>query len=621
MSESDENLRKIAMYEHEFDQGLRQCLTLCDELQEDLWRHFGSLLASDDGVNTKKLMALLLPWSRRFYEIVGHTLFKVLAIMQPDDFARGPVNFYLWPTYHSHLVKRRLHYQPNGDGEYIRRSTFGLGLCGNPAEEVQAYHNCCQATWYERATTRASGDLSPASPYHWCMQQQPRLAGGKHLMSVTFTTAQSGELGFAEHQRRYVPPCPVDSRQWGHKLAELLNATERERPTWTFPDRWDVRDHDPAREVELRELRCMLLSLWMHSVFCAEKPAWWNDLMQEASRHSSGPLLGRLSDGLLDDVAMDWADASTGRPRFVTWNTLVIEPLVSPPPRVAAGPSKRVPERPEAYDEGRNVGWAMFLCSVPLSQAFIMTARRWLRTMYAAMRNTEISALLKGRDTVVETGTSMGFLAHDFRGRLSHLANEIQVQAAETSRDAIWFRIFAMRTLQGMADLLCDTSLAARNPAKLAQLRKDFYQALALPAEQVRGFLILAAWDVIKSEGAQCGGRVQLPECPSRTELLAHGTSITTYTYCLLLVSEMLRNYVRHSPADKVATWSVDVDAHRLLIRLEGPVDYRPYVSGTFDALHTFLATVCGGRAENTCRDRLAVWLVEVPLNFLTEAQ
>jgi hypothetical protein len=623
---STEHLDVIVRYEHEFDQGFRQGLALCEELQQDLWRTFGTRLAFDEGVDAHMLKAILLPWSRRFYTVIAHTLFKVLALMQPEDFARGHVNFYLWPGYHSHLLKRRLFYhQGNGHEDHISRSAFGIGLYGQPRpQEWQEYQTSCQTSWYERATTRTVGDLAPASPYHWVMHQHPLAPGGngEYLASITFTTAQGdGERRLPEHQRRHLSLAPADSRRWGHQLADLLNSLERERRTWVFPDRGDRRDVDPIQEPALRELRCMLIGLWMHAVFCREQPAWWEDLMAEAHSHSSGPLYDRLAGGMLDDVAMDWGDASTGRPPFVTWTTLLLEPLVSPPPGVAAGPNKRVKERPEAYDEGRNIGWATFLCSVPLSQAFLMTARRWLRTMYAAMRNGENSAIHKGRDALVQTGTCVGLLVHDLRGLFSDLSTAIQSAADEASQEASEFRIFAMRTFDGMSHLLFGICQAAVDPAKTARVRKDFYTALSLPAEELRAIVILAAWDVQKNESRENHARVDLPACPPRTNLLTRPGSTDAYVFSLLLVAEMLRNFARHAPAGRAGRWSIDVDARRLLIRLEGVVEEQPRVSYTFDVLHTFLDLLCRGRAETTYNGGLAAWEVEVPLQLSADLQ
>jgi hypothetical protein len=203
---------------------------------------------------------------------------------------------------------------------------------------------------------------------------------------------------------------------------------------------------------------------------------------------------------------------------------------------------------------------------------------------------------------------------------VSQLSNRVQEQAADTSHEAILFRIFAVATLQGLAGLLCDMSQAAKYPMKLREIRESFRLGLKLPPEQLRDFLTLAAWDVVKSEGPPRGGEVQLPACPTRREVLANGASLT-YTYCLLLVSEMLLNHIRHARSGVIGKWSATIDSSRILIHLEHAIDNRVHVSDTFDALHTFLDTVCNGHAVIIPGNQHLLWEVAVPLSFPAEAQ
>jgi hypothetical protein len=609
--------------EVEFDKAFRHCLHLCRELLNDAPAQFGGRVVSN-GVSSLTLDAVLRPWVRQCYKTIGSTLFRVLRIMQAGDFREGHVNFYLWPGYHSCFNGKRIFFRPEGPADpLVRPQEFGLGFWGDPiVDEPETFHACCQANWYARATVHAADGFWPPSPYYWIMKQEP-LSPGKTdvpLESMTYTTDQgAAEVLAPQHYVTLLSKGPGDSRNWGSDVAAFLNSLKRNEPGWQFPDRLDRNGHpgfSAALEPELRELRCLLISLWMHSAFCDGPPDWWDDLIKAARVHNFHLLENRLRAGVSSLSESDWGDQSTGRTQFSTLTTIVLDPMVAPPPDLGIGPRTQSPSSSlDSKEYARHIGWASILCSVPLRLPFIMVARRWLGMVYALMRHSEMSIALKELGVLAKAALAADSLLHDLHRFIELSRTKIIREAEDCSEEAADFRYFAMDAIHAFSSLVYEVYGAAPHPHKLDNARKKFLACLSLPADDLKAILTRVAWDV-QHYGSRAGhGRVTIRSPLRTSDINQLEGGRLAYAAGLLLAGEMIRNHVQHGLEGDEAIWSAEVEERQLSITLIASSDFEPR-SHTYSLLHTFLEVLGVGSASTKWNpdSKKCTWRVGVNL-------
>ena len=334
----------VAELQRTLDKGFRLCRALGEDMQKRIEADSSGRLELLY-IGYESLKPTIRPLVNDFYKTMTRTLFEVLRLLQPDDFAGdNRVNFYFLPGYHSHLINKRIFYQESDGPDGNSYKSFGVGLCGGADGTAEEYHDCCHARWYHYATTppRNQNKFLPASPYHWFAYQQPRVtADDPHdlVASLTFSTDPSVEPddNFPEHMILNLATPAGSSSEWGTKVADMLNAMpHRTHPHWVFPDRGDreqVKDlsYDAECDERLRRIRCLLISLWMHSVFESRPPDWWRQLNEELERQSLTSVSESIAQALADEVACDWGDRNSGRPGFTNWTTINLHPL-SPRP-------------------------------------------------------------------------------------------------------------------------------------------------------------------------------------------------------------------------------------------------------------------------------------------------
>ena len=282
-------------YAHQvLDKGLQKILTLCDEMQNDLEIEFAGKLELM-GLQREQLAGVIAPVTCRLYREMAETMFEVLRILQPEDFANGPVNLYFWPGYHSYLTNRRIFCRLDG------ADFLGVGVFGDQKGQLHLYHDSCQARWYRFAVTPFIPSFSPASAYHWFEWQRPRVTDTPHdliaSLNITIDPNVQRPDGFPEHQIAILSNGPSSSLDWGEEVAKLLNGLgHRKNVEWQFPDRLDLEGSDgfnPTRDAELRALRLYLLSLWLHAAFRTTPPEWWDKLIDELERQQLSGIVNR----------------------------------------------------------------------------------------------------------------------------------------------------------------------------------------------------------------------------------------------------------------------------------------------------------------------------------------
>src|SRR5690349_19978276 len=106
----------------------------------------------------------------------------------------------------------------------------------------------------------------------------------------------------------------------------------RNYPNWRFPDRQDLGGFGNEQVESLRKIRCLLISLWMHSVFEVNEPTWWDELYDELEKRKLHLLKATIEKAQRDRVATDWGDKLHKRSQFKVWTTIALHKLVAPPP-------------------------------------------------------------------------------------------------------------------------------------------------------------------------------------------------------------------------------------------------------------------------------------------------
>jgi hypothetical protein len=620
------------------DEGFRRCRALSERMQQGIERNYPDQLELLY-IGHDSLKPIIRPWVNKFYKTMTRTIFEILRLLQPEDFANGnKVNFYFLPGYHSHLINKRIFYQEESDGPSGKSyKSFGIGLYGGATGSLEEYHDCCHARWYHYATTppRPQHDITqsppqkdflPPSPYHWFAYQQPRItADDTHnlVASLTFSTVKSiaEDENFPEHKILNLVEKNESSLEWGTKVADMLNnMPHRSYPMWKFPDRGDRKhasdpDYDEQYEEKLRQIRCQLISLWMHSVFKSEPPDWWDQLNDELRKQQLTSMSDAIAQALDDKVACDWGDKHSKRKGFRTWTTVNLHPLIAPPPTPLFGQRDHAVRLYEASATSRQtIGWATMFCSVPLGIPFISVVRQWIRTVYSMLRSTEVTVLLRNREPHVRAAQMARHLSHDSHKFMDETVNTVLRQISDSDAAKTAYRTHIIHTLRALTTFMYMICNAVPHPDKVKAERSKLLASLNMESSRLVSIIYKVAADVqFYRTGTRHGpnATIAIPAQPSHD-----GQKIpdTTYAYCILLIGEMVRNYCNHGPAGKEAKLSATVEDGQLDIVLEGQAENRP-VGENFAILDNLLETLKLGKAKVEEKDDTYRWRVSVKLS------
>jgi len=607
------------------DNGFRRCRALAERMQLKLEQDYRSQLELLY-IDPNSLKPVLRPTINSLYKIMTQTIFDVLRLLQPEDFNKK-VNFYLLPGYHSHLINKRIFYQKKAGGPSKRTSykSFGLGLTGGATGDPEEYYDCCHARWYHYATTPPppNKDFLPASPYHWFAYQQPRITRRdlhNLVASLTFSRNNlcSEDSRFPEHKVLNLGEHSID---WGGDVAETLNGMKFvSRPKWKFPDRGDRKEvldpkYDPKREVQLRYVRCLLISLWMHSVFENEEPEWLDLLKSELSQLELTSMLNAVELALDDRVACDWGDEQSKRPRFRTWTMINLHPLIAPPPTPLYGPSNHASRFQESSDVYRQtIGWATMFCSAPLGIPFISVVRQWIRTVYSMLRSAEVTVLLKNREPHARAAQMVRLFSHDSYRFMEESVGTVLRGVGNCSKQQTDYRKHIIQALRLLNTFNYTVSSALPHPEKLVEQREIFVKALNVGEKRLLGCIYRAADDIQKHRVRARTGTPAIVIIPKQPTISKQEASGITYVYCLLLVGELVRNYCRHGPPGHMARLSAGITDGELCIELVGRADNRP-AGENFAILDNLLGALRVGEAKIEEQDEKQYrWRVTVQL-------
>ena len=621
----DENARTV-LFQRELDLGFQECLARAKNMHEEIKESFRGRLELLSQ-NEEELASVISPWINDLYQTMTGTMFRVLAIMQPDDFDPNGVNLYFLPGYHSCLTRRRIFYQdhPSGSGRAMFQN-LGVGLIGNPLTspgEIVEYHDCCHARWYHYATTPPlpQRDFLPASPYHWFAYQQPRSSVNPHdlIASLTFSTVRQdrGLEQSPEHIGLYLKS-PGHSMDWGKQVAQVLNNMPyKGRPDWIFPDRDDRKSdkYDRVRETGLREVRCLLISLWMHSVFEAQKPLWWGTLMDELLKHKLTSVRNSLLLAESDVVANDWGDQSLGRPQFNTWTTVSMHPLVAPPPVPVLGPREAALRAYEASNTYlQTIGWATMLSSVPLGLPFLSVVRPWIRMIYGMLRSAEVNVLLQDRLPLQRAAQSARILSHDMHKFMQEPIMTLIKKVDQNTTDAIDYRRYILLSLKTQSTFAYAVCNAAPYPHKVKELRDEILESITSVGENFEACLYKVANEVQHFRAGKHGARVETADVPEADLIIP----VDTYVTCHLFVGEIVRNHCRHGSEQEVASLSVSREPGGFEILLEANGYRQP--GQTFGLLDNALETLMLGSAEFEREHNKSRWIIKINIPVQEES-
>lgn len=599
----------IAELHRLLDNGFRRCRALAEKMQNEIELQYHDQLELLY-IGQNNLKPILRPLVNEFYKVMTRTIFEGLRLLQPEDFKGGKkVNFYFLPGYHSHLINKRIFYQEEANGPSgSSYKSFGLGLTGGAKGEPEEYHDCRHARWYHYATTppRPRKDFLPASPYHWFAYQQPRIeeADPHNLVaSLTFSMDASAaeDKNFPEHKVLNLAETGESSLEWGTQVAEMLNEMQYvSHPDWKFPDRGDRKQasdphYDENDELRLRRIRCLLISLWMHSVFESKPPDWWDELNEELGKQQLESMSEAIGEALNDEIASNWADQRHG-PGFRTWTMINLHPLIAPPPTPLFGPKDHAARLEEASAVYRQtIGWATMFCSCSLGIPFISAVRQWIRTVYSMLRSAEVTVLLKNREPHVRAAQMVRLFSHDSYRFMEESVGTVLRQAEDCSPKAVAYRKHVIQALRVLNTFTFTVSNALPHQEKLAEQRSEFLKALNVGEKRLVDCLYSAANDIQRYRRRRSGtpAIVTFPKHPtSKRE-----ASSVTHMYCLLLVGELIRNYCRYGPAGYKAELSANIIGGELCIELTARAETRP-AGEDFAILDNLLGTLGIGDAK-----------------------
>jgi hypothetical protein len=408
-------IRQVSKINSLLEEGTQECLALITKLQNQVETSIRDQVASQV-LSKEDILRYLQEFSPELYRIIGDTLFRLILLMQPADCEeQEQINFYFWPGYHSYVADKRIFVQ---EGHW----NLGVGICGDSnAEKLEHYRDCSQARWYHYLINpRNKSEVTPGDVHQWLRLQRPRFSEGSHsfINSLTVTTKlidPDEQKMYQGHKVRHLATDPQNTEVWGEQFSEFVNNLGSvEDKSWTFPDR---RGATGNRQAHLRDVRSKLTSVWIHAAFCDNKPKWLDDFIQELlSEEETLPVGRALQSALNDSVAVDWGDASRGRPRFNCWSNLSLHAWLAPSRAPMLEPTAPSGDSQQRTQASQTVGSAEFLSSVPLHPSYFAIVRQWVSSIYGMVRNAEISILFHNQQIGVHEAVLAGpYWAHELK--------------------------------------------------------------------------------------------------------------------------------------------------------------------------------------------------------------
>jgi hypothetical protein len=578
------------------EQGFQEGYTICEKLPRLLHDRVASAAPGEiDPAGVKVLLARVL---NELYIAMARNLFAVLCRLETERGGSKPINFYFWPGYASVFLNRRVYYKAEEiAGMDPRFRDVGVGLFGSKLENSERYHYSSQSRYYHYAWKQPPdlADYTPGSVYVWFRDQRPRIFGSDGheqdlIASFTVTTSpdlaeqdlsaldeRRGSDGFLSRYqflRIYTGPGDERPTSWGQAVADKLNGEMRRHvtdPSLEFP--FSEGSNRPGK----KSAALSLLSLWLHSAFSEEPPAWMSDLEKELDAEGFQKVREQLRQAASDDVAQKGWDAGKRRTRFVDWTTISLHPMLSP----AALTNKEYYERSKTtnYQEQRALGSSVFLSSCVLGKEFISLVRPWMRSLYGMVRNAEM--LVLSHNEMVQTSRSLAMIAGPwFAHEMNALLNKntlMRAQLGKCDEQSVALRRIILNTAQSVSSLAYSATAAVLQPnaESFNELKEKFQEPLRSLAAGpgLKDALMAVARTVyhdvrLNRNPAENGIIPSLSEKHSDIrDLRNHDIGV-----CFLLVNEVISNHVRHSERETAAEFSITETGPHVTILLEADV-------------------------------------------------
>jgi hypothetical protein len=594
-----------------------KCLEICGEMPAQLLHS-----PEDSPIEEDQTRGWLQTAANKVYDEMALAMFQVLPLLQPEDFqGRQPgdwINFCFWPGYRSQILRRRdrlFRVHPATPQEF---KDAGVGFWGDPndAARAQPYYDCSHNRWYHYVTIRPRhlpDDIPywPGSVWLWFNSQKPRLSPRNFVASLTVTTKPiQGDEEFEVLQLASTEdPDDGDSLGWGNQLATKINGigVVRDHPEFQFPDR---PERDGGRSAEYRAIRLQLQALFMHVLFRATVPKWF-DKVKESLREV-GFAEVHIERALHDPVALNLAD---GRARFVCWSTITLQDVLMPP---SLGES-------DGRDlmKSTNIGSATLFCSVPLRPEFICVVRDYIRRVYATIRVFESAIsqtnLIREYRRIYSTTTSL-VLHHEFHYLLNSQFQDVQQLLASSDPHHIRRRQLAWGMMSAFLAVLYRLGKVRDAHASAADLETARQSFLTPLHELGRQALLptIRAMAASVYQGHHIQGWATIPALETRDSdtIDVNQLPADQYLTCFLLVNEQIHNFCKHERDGNVsASWTVEWNEETLEIILGYPTPRaQAPLCKTFRYLGELLRESRLGNASVDLKGRILQW--EVRLSF-----
>jgi hypothetical protein len=597
------NLSSTALLDlqEQLEQGFQEGFAICERLPRLL--HDRVAAAGPYEIETAGVEQILPQVLNELYHAMAQNLFSVLCKLEADRGGNKPINFYFWPGYASVLLKRRVYYTAEEiAGMDPRFRDVGVGLYGSELETAEEYHYSAQSRYYHYAwkQPRELVNYNPGSVYSWFRKQRPRIVSAKGrdhdlIASLTVTTSPdlpeqdlkslderrgSGVLSRYQFVRLERGTGDDKPTSWGQVLADKLNSEMRwyvaDRSV-EFPDAPGGSTRPPMTPMK-KSVALSLLSLWLHSAFSDEPPAWMTDLetqLDAANFHSVREQLRLAAD---DEIAQRGWNRNARRARFVDWTTISLHPMLSPP--ALSNKESYKTEQTASYMEEHALGSAVFLSSSVLGKEFISLVRPWVRSLYGMVRNAE--GLVISYNEMVRTSRSFAMIAgpwfaHEMNALLGK-NTAMKAQIGNCSKQSVALRRMVLNTAQSVSSLayFATAAVLQTNADSLSALKDKFLEPLRqlAAASQLNEVLLAVArtvyTDVDQNRTSAHKGVIPAlaGEGPDARDLPPD----VDFGVCFLLVNEVITNHVRHSQSEIPAEFSIAQSGPELTIRLEADV-------------------------------------------------
>lgn len=606
----------LVVVQKTLDGAFRDALRLCEGLPQALHEVYKGQPATAE-IDIALTRAHLQPVLNSLYQVVLETMFRVAPTLGEEESA-GPLNLYLWPAYHSLITRERIDYVPN-------QTVMGLGMCGQPEDPStwQSYSDSAQAMWHETLfrEVRVSTDrsrLAPPSIDAWLVAQMPHVAADDPydvLHSLTLTLGARSDT--SDDAQNLTVRLLDDSRTWGFQLADRLNGLHpnTQWPRWQFPDRRDVTGLD---EPEWREVRCLLYSVWLHSAFRSDNPSWLQDVLSLFERRGLGGLVAAIERKRVDDGA---GNTATPRPAFANATVICLHRLLAHDVLTGAPSTETNEERTSRFDD-RALGTACVMSSCHLGPAFVEVIRPWLRSVFAMIRNSELTVFA---DKLVQTQSARarlhatGFIIHELNVIFAKQFSNVRERVGDCDESSINSRRFAWDLIGALVQLAWRRGKIAvlDSPERREEIRRDFLEPLrSLWAAGLLERALTCVGSQVYNQSHTKNDQVRIP---ALEELRWVTLTPQQYARCFLMVAESIRNCVEHGLRGTTADWHAHVDGSTVTIVLRQVWKEDTPNSPTFVVFGLFLREVGIGDAPEPAwvpgaKGSMIEWVVKADL-------